>query len=133
MVIGKPADGWGDDTLIEQLWLEHGDIRRVEAEEELRLLRRQARQEGNPAPSLEAGPIIGSSPAFIQAFSLLGKAAQSSINVLLLGETGVGKEVFARWLHEKGPRGGGPFVAINRGAIPLDLGESKQIRRASWG
>src|SRR3546814_2561015 len=99
------------DTLIEQLWLEHGDIRRVEAEEELRLLRRQARQEGNPAPSLEAGPIIGSSPAFIQAFSLLGKAAQSSINVLLLGETGVGKEVFARWLHEKGPRGGGPFVA----------------------
>src|SRR3546814_14876977 len=100
MVIRKPADGWGDDTLIEQLWLEHGDIRRVEAEEELRLLRRQARQEWNPAPSLEAGPIIGSSPAFIQAFSLLGNAAHSSINVLLLGETGVGTEVFARWTSE---------------------------------
>src|SRR3546814_3262177 len=84
--------------------------------------------------SLEAGPIIGSSPAFIQAFSLLGKAAQSSINVLLLGETGVGKEVFARWLHEKGPRGGGPFVAINCAAIPLDLVEAELfgVRRGAY-
>src|SRR3546814_11912266 len=109
MVIGKPADGWGDDTLIEQLWLEHGDIRRVEAEEELRLLRRQARQEGNPAPSLEAGPLISSSPAFIQAFSLIGNAAPSSINDLLLVDNGVGKAGFPRWLNEKGTRGGAQF------------------------
>src|SRR3546814_15998203 len=75
-----------------------------------------------------------SSPAFIQAFSLLGKAAQSSINVRLLGETGVGKEVFARWLHEKGPRGGGPFVAINCAAIPLDLVEAELfgVRRGAY-
>src|SRR3546814_17095357 len=75
MVIGKPADGWGDDTLIEQLWLEHGDIRRVEAEEELRLLCRQARQEGNPTQSLEDGPISGTDPACIEAVSLLGHTA----------------------------------------------------------
>ncbi|QTH24799.1 MULTISPECIES: sigma-54-dependent Fis family transcriptional regulator [Sphingomonadaceae] len=133
-VIAKPADGWDDAALIEQLWLEHGDIRRLEAEQELRLLRRQARKRTDAAPSADARPIIGASPAFTKAFSLLGKAAQSSINVLLLGETGVGKEVFARWLHENGPRAAGPFVAINCAAIPLDLVEAELfgVRRGAY-
>ncbi|SIR08606.1 Sigma-54 interaction domain-containing protein [Aromatoleum tolulyticum] len=39
----------------------------------------------------------------------------------MLGETGVGKEIFARWLHEHGDRADQPFVAINCAAIPHDL------------
>ncbi|MGV7120409.1 sigma 54-interacting transcriptional regulator [Sphingopyxis sp. 550A] len=133
-VVGRPAEGWGDDSPIEQLWLEHGDLRRLEAEEELRLLRRHARRGESRPPAPGKGPIIGASPAFIRAFSLLGKAAQSAINVLLLGETGVGKEVFARWLHENGPRAAGPFVAINCAAIPLDLVEAELfgVRRGAY-
>ncbi|WP_170099538.1 sigma-54-dependent Fis family transcriptional regulator [Kyrpidia spormannii] len=49
------------------------------------------------------------------------KAAGSDMNVLLTGETGVGKEVFARFIHEASSRAREPFVAVNCGAIPRDL------------
>ena len=74
---------------------------------------------------LEPGSLIGRSPKFLTAFNLLRQAAASPITVLLTGETGVGKEVFARWLHENGPRRAEPFVAINCGAIPAELIESE--------
>lgn len=69
--------------------------------------------------------LIGRSPAFIAAYELLVQASSSEITVLLLGETGVGKEVFARLLHTKGVRSKGPFIAINCAAIPSDLVESE--------
>lgn len=87
--------------------------------DELEQLRAYLRQD------LEPGSLIGRSPAFRSAFDLLRKAAATPITVLLLGETGVGKEMFARWLHDNGPRAKGPFVAINCGAIPADLIESE--------
>tara|TARA_R110000772_G_scaffold96986_1_gene196020 strand:+ start:9197 stop:10876 length:1680 start_codon:yes stop_codon:yes gene_type:complete len=73
----------------------------------------------------EAGSLIGRSRNFENAFDLLRKAATGPITVLLTGETGVGKEVFARWLHDNGPRSGSPFIAINCGAIPHELIESE--------
>ncbi|MBI5069620.1 MAG: sigma-54-dependent Fis family transcriptional regulator [Deltaproteobacteria bacterium] len=69
--------------------------------------------------------MVGSSPGFRAAYQLLMQAAQSEITVLLLGETGVGKELFARTLHQKGPRQAAPFVAINCAAIPLELMEAE--------
>ena len=69
--------------------------------------------------------LIGNSTAFRTAFDLLSKAASSQISVLLLGETGVGKEVFARWLHDHSDRASKPFVAVNCGAIPHELIESE--------
>ncbi|WP_026842266.1 sigma-54-dependent Fis family transcriptional regulator [Citrifermentans bremense] len=69
--------------------------------------------------------VLGNSPAFIAAYELLMQAVDSQITVLLLGETGVGKEVFARMLHEKGARSAESFIAINCAAIPHDLVESE--------
>ena len=68
--------------------------------------------------------LVGVSAGFKEAFELLQSAAQSAITVLLLGETGVGKEMFARWLHDNGPRSKGPFIAVNCAAIPHDLVEA---------
>ena len=69
--------------------------------------------------------LIGVSQGFRAAFELLKSAADSAITVLLLGETGVGKEMFARWLHDNGPRAKGPFIAVNCAAIPHDLIEAE--------
>jgi DNA-binding NtrC family response regulator len=72
-----------------------------------------------------AADIVGSSPGLRAAYQLLTQAADSQIAVLLLGETGVGKELFARSLHQKGPRRDQPFVAVNCAAIPLELMEAE--------
>jgi two-component system, NtrC family, response regulator HydG len=77
---------------------------------------------GEPGPSTE---MVGASPAFHRTLSLLRKAADSTVTVLLLGETGVGKERFARLLHDTGRRRDAPFVALNCAAIPESLIESE--------
>ncbi len=78
-----------------------------------------------PARALEAptGPVIRSE-AMRTLFELVDKLAPSSIPVLIEGETGTGKELVARALHERGPRGECPLVAVNCGAIPGELVES---------
>jgi two-component system NtrC family response regulator len=55
---------------------------------------------------------------------LARKLAPSDLSVLIQGETGVGKEVLAKWLHEKSDQGKGSFIAVNCGAIPENLIES---------
>lgn len=55
----------------------------------------------------------------------LDRAARSAIPVLLLGETGVGKELIAQWLHRRSPRAQGPFLALNCAALPKDLLEAE--------
>ncbi len=81
------------------------------------------------APALPAadalGPLIGQSRAFAAAAQLLRKAAGTHVTVLLTGETGVGKERFARGLHALSPRAAKPFVAVNCAALPGDLIESE--------
>jgi MoxR-like ATPase/tetratricopeptide (TPR) repeat protein len=69
--------------------------------------------------------IVGSSPALRRALARLEAAIGSDLPVLLIGETGVGKEVFARALHELGPRGRRPFVAMNCGAVSDALFEAE--------
>jgi DNA-binding NtrC family response regulator/ATP/maltotriose-dependent transcriptional regulator MalT len=66
-----------------------------------------------------------SSPAFQECLSSAKVATRSSRPVMILGETGVGKEVLARLLHSWGPRAAQPLVAINCGAIPDHLVESE--------
>lgn len=76
-------------------------------------------------PADELGELIGRSKAFDAAARLLRKAAATQVTVLLTGETGVGKERFARALHAMSPRAGKPFVAVNCAALPAELIESE--------
>lgn len=69
--------------------------------------------------------MLGSSTGFKQAFDLLSRASKTQVTVLLLGETGVGKERFAQALHQMSTRSKAPFVAINCAALPHDLIESE--------
>lgn len=69
--------------------------------------------------------IIGSSEAMLDAYRLIEKVSPSNATVLLLGETGTGKEVFARAVHRLSTRCDRPFVAINCAAIPETLLEAE--------
>lgn len=69
--------------------------------------------------------LLGESPAMQEVFRTIGRLSRSDISVLITGETGSGKEVVARVLHQHSPRSAGPFVAINTAAIPAELLESE--------
>ena len=72
-----------------------------------------------------ADAIVGSSPAMRAALDMARKVAPHSATVLVSGESGTGKELVARLIHRESPRAGGPFVAVNCGAIPEALLESE--------
>jgi DNA-binding NtrC family response regulator len=71
------------------------------------------------------GWIRGEAPAMRALFRQMETVAASDLPILILGETGVGKEGVARTLHASSPRRGGPFVAVNGAAIPRDLLEAE--------
>ncbi len=82
-----------------------------------------------PPRTTDAGPpikgIIGSSPAMLEVYRLTRQVARSNASVLLLGETGTGKELIAKAIHELSGRSGGPFVRVNCGALTESLLESE--------
>lgn len=71
------------------------------------------------------GEILGSSPAMQEVFRKVQRVASTDITVMVTGETGTGKELIARELHNRSPRAKGPFISINCGAIPENLLESE--------
>ncbi|MBN2791426.1 MAG: sigma 54-interacting transcriptional regulator [Desulfuromonadales bacterium] len=121
-VVGKTAEQWDDVS------------------EDLRYLKAENFVADGFAPILEAedlphmGPafidsekekIVGISVAFAGACHRLKRVAPTCATVLFLGESGVGKELFAQMLHEIGPRQSKPFVSVNCAAIPDTLVESE--------
>lgn len=74
---------------------------------------------------IRLGHIVGQSPALIAELRKVPPIARCDACVLIAGETGTGKEVFARAIHYLSPRAGKPFVAVNCGAIPSDLVENE--------
>jgi DNA-binding NtrC family response regulator len=77
------------------------------------------------AASGTAQPVIGNAPAMRQVFELVRRAAPTDANVLILGESGVGKEVVARLLHQQSRRAGEVFMAVDLGAVNETLFESE--------
>ena len=87
---------------------------------------RKADAEGETV--LAGGPLdrlVGNSSAIQQCKAMIAKLARSQAPVLVSGDSGSGKELAARLIHELGPRADGPFVPVNCGAIPTELMESE--------
>ena len=78
-----------------------------------------------PPPPEQASRLLGDSAAMATLRATIAKVARSQAPVYILGESGVGKELVARTIHEQGARAGGPFVPVNCGAIPAELMESE--------
>jgi DNA-binding NtrC family response regulator len=98
-IVGRPAEEWPGDL----------DIVRM------------PRVELAPHSDQLADGLVGASPGFLGAWHLLKRVAPMDTTVLLLGETGVGKELFARALHSASGRAGRPMHAVNCAAIPETL------------
>ncbi|EKM99585.1 MULTISPECIES: nitrogen regulation protein NR(I) [unclassified Acidocella] len=73
----------------------------------------------------EAMPLIGRSPAMQEIYRIIARLTTTDLTVMINGESGAGKELVARALHDFGRRRQGPFVAINMAAIPRELIESE--------
>lgn len=128
-VVGRHAAAWGDIS---------EDLRYLEAHDFRARVRPgapavPAATPGQPAPD-EAAPgaasadrhaVVGASPAFVSACHLLDRVARTQAAVLFTGESGVGKEAFARRLHGCSTRAQQAFVAVNCAAIPEALWEAE--------
>ena len=91
--------------------------------EELERERDYLREEVNVA--MNFGRIVGTSPALRRMLNRVEAVAETPANVLLQGESGVGKELVAHALHLRSPRAGGPLVKVNCASIPKELFESE--------
>lgn len=119
-VIGKTAEEWDDtdqfktyfksDPVIEELY---------ELQSQVATLRSRLQTQDGQYYG------VGQSPAYQRICQTIDKAAHGKVSVLLLGETGVGKEVIARSVHLRSARAEQPFVAVNCAAIPPDLIEAE--------
>ena len=75
--------------------------------------------------SRKTSKIIGSSESMQDIYKAIGKISSANVDVMILGETGTGKELIAKAIHENSDRKNNPFIAINTGAIPTELLESE--------
>jgi DNA-binding NtrC family response regulator len=87
---------------------------------------RREREAAPPPARIEgAVEVVGESPAMLEVFARIRKAAAGTATVLVRGETGTGKELVAQALHEGSSRKGGPFIKVNCGALADNLLESE--------
>jgi two-component system, NtrC family, response regulator HydG len=119
-IVGKPVEEWDDAE---------EDVRYLQAETFTRGLSATARGSRSPLPDNAAmfadGDIVGVSTGFNAVCHMLRCVADTDATVLFLGESGVGKEVFARTLHRISERAKGAFIAVNCAAIPENLVEAE--------
>jgi two-component system response regulator HydG len=113
------------DFVEKPLELEQLDLRVGRAIEHRRLLAEVHELRAERAARRGGGAIIAKSPGMIAAVELARRVAPRRSNVLLTGETGTGKELFAGLIHEASPRASGPLVKVNCAALPETLLESE--------
>jgi DNA-binding NtrC family response regulator len=87
-------------------------------------VRARAAGAGKDGPE-ETPPPSGLGTEMSKLYRRAGKVARGDVPVLILGESGAGKEVLARWIHERSPRAKGPFLAVNCAALPRELLEAE--------
>ncbi len=125
---------WTPDQALELLALGAADFVTApfQATDVLARARKQIRQftpdqretlSSNPNPYSKK--LIGTSPNFLQQVSKIPLIAGCAANVLIVGETGTGKELYARAIHYGGARAGRPFMPVNCGALPFELVENE--------
>ena len=90
----------------------------------MRALEYRAEKSAKKPAFLDRRKIIGASPQLTACIDLMGQAAMGDASVLISGETGTGKEVFAEAIHNNSPRAGNSFVVVDCAALPRDLVES---------
>ncbi|MHB1083354.1 MAG: sigma-54 interaction domain-containing protein [Thiobacillus sp.] len=81
--------------------------------------------EADAGTECDAMQMVGQSPAFLACVDNLARVAESEASILLYGESGVGKELAARFVHARSSRSGGAFIVINCAAVPETLFESE--------
>ncbi len=119
-ILGKPLKEWenaeelqklfSQESLAEELYSLHSEV------QNLREI---------IAPALAPKSIVGRSPCIATVLKIMKQAAKTDVTVLMLGETGVGKETFAGALHQLGRRHDDPFIAVNCAALPEGLVEAE--------
>jgi two-component system response regulator AtoC len=100
------------------------------AEERQRLARENLRLRGELSERFASTNLLGDAPALVDLRRQLTRTAAVKTTVLITGETGTGKELVARALHEQSPRASMPFIPVNCGGIPADLIESELFGHA---
>jgi len=120
-ILGKPLNEWEDAEELQKLFSQES------LAEELYSLQSEVQNLRDIiAPSLTTlESIVGCSPCIANALKIMEQAAKTDVTVLMLGETGVGKETFAGVLHQLGTRRDDPFVAVNCAALPEGLVEAE--------
>ncbi|HEY9094550.1 MAG TPA: sigma 54-interacting transcriptional regulator [Hydrogenophaga sp.] len=119
-IVGKPIEEWPDGDAYRPFFEDDSLLDKMDAlSQQVEALKIRL------GPTTSGGMLIGRSPAFQQAHNLMLRAANTQVTVLLTGETGVGKERFARALHAHSDRSEGPFVAVNCAALPAELIEAE--------
>ncbi|MCM2297621.1 sigma-54-dependent Fis family transcriptional regulator [Rhodoferax sp.] len=119
-IIGRPIEEWPDGEAHRVYFTDDSLMEKMEA-----LQLQVEALKSTLEPASQGGQLIGKSTAFRKAYTLMQKVAQTQATVLLTGETGVGKERFARALHELSNRADEPFVAVNCAALPAELIEAE--------
>ncbi|MBI5518723.1 MAG: sigma-54-dependent Fis family transcriptional regulator [Desulfovibrio sp.] len=127
IVITSQGDPEGATAAIQEgVWdyIEKGTPADRLAQTITRALEYRASKAGRGPARIVREGIVGDSPQIRASLELLAVAASSEANVLIMGETGTGKELFARALHKSSKRGGGPFVVVDCAALPRDVADS---------